>query len=362
MFSEPAFDLPQLETAPVLHQVIDRQHGGVVAWAFSHPVGWTAHSDVHWNFQNMSFPVTSYAQVMAPDGIEGFEFLPAEAFCWVEPDYGMAQPGQSSLGQTYLQPMPAVDALVRWMVPKYCGGRQGLQVVSAGPMSTLAADLGFTLPGGLPSEGAGVRVAYVENGRSFEEELYGVQVLQRVPYHGPMGTIVQINWGFARAFRFRAAAGSLDARKERFWRIARSARVNPLWEQLCAGVMQQLQAQFDQHIQMGYSQIQAAGQLSRSISAVNDAMLHTFQQQRQAAYHSSHASNHSTNHSPNDRFSDSVRGVETVEDPYWGESQQDANYQYHWTNSQGNYQHSDDPFFNPNIGSTQSWTLMKPKP
>ena len=47
--------------------------------------------------------------------------------------------------------------------------------------------------------------------------------------------------------------------------------------------------------------------------------------------------------------------------PYWGESQQDADYRYHWTDGQGNYQHSDDPFFNPSIGSTQNWSLMQPK-
>jgi hypothetical protein len=166
--------------------------------------------------------------------------------------------------------------------------------------------------------------------------------------------------GLLRLFAFRAAKGQLDSYREMFWRMAASVRVNPLWEQLYNQVLQQLQVQFNNYIQAGYNQIQAAGQLSRAISANNDAMLRSFEQQRQAAARSSHSSSGS-GRSPNDSFSDYIRGVETVHDPYYGESQQDANYQYHWTDSSGNYQYSDDPFFNPNIGATTHWTLMEPK-
>jgi hypothetical protein len=35
-----------------LHQVLDPQHGGVVASAFEYPAGWEARSRVTWNFQN----------------------------------------------------------------------------------------------------------------------------------------------------------------------------------------------------------------------------------------------------------------------------------------------------------------------
>ena len=161
-------------------------------------------------------------------------------------------------------------------------------------------------------------------------------------------------------FAFRTAKCQLDNYRETFWRIAGSVRVNPLWEQLYNQVLQQLQIQFNNYIQAGYNQIQAAGQLSRAISANNDAMLRSFEQQRQAAARSSHSSSGS-GRSPNDNFSDYIRGVETVHDPYYGESQQDANYDYHWTDSSGNYQHSNDPFFNPNICATTNWTLMEPK-
>ena len=89
-------------------------------------------------------------------------------------------------------------------------------------------------------------------------------------------------WGFARIFCFRAEAGALDALRETFWHVAGSVKMNPLWERLYAQVLQQLKAQFDQYIQAGYSQIQAAAQLSGAISANNDYLLNSFEAQRRA--------------------------------------------------------------------------------
>lgn len=343
-----------------LHQVIDRQHNNVVASVFEYPTGWQVRSEVVWKFENMSFPMIAYAQAYDPAGGEMFEFLPQESFAWVVPDYGYGRPGQPSMGQTLMPPMPAVEALTRWIVPKYRSNRPGLQITAAGQVAQLAQRINLDVKG-MPAEEAAVRLEYSENGKLFEEEIYGVKVTQDVPYYGPMGAMTQTNWGFLRLFAFRAGKGQLDSYRERFWHMAASLRANPLWEQLYNQVLQQLQVQFNNYIQMGYNQIQAAGQLSRAISANNDAWLRSFEQQRQAAARSSHSSSSGSGRSSNEKFSDYIRGVETVHDPYYGESQQDANYQYHWTDSSGNYQHSDDPFFNPNIGATVHWTLMEPK-
>jgi hypothetical protein len=344
----------------ILHQVLDRVHHGVVAYVFEHPVGWQARSDVQWNFQHVSFPLLTYAQAFNPAGAEVFSVLPLESFCFLQPDYGMYPHGSNLLGQTYLPPMPAVDALARYVAPKHRGRREGFTIRGAGPVPGLAQELAVNLHG-MNAEGAVVRVAYREHGHALEEDFYGVYDIQQVPYYGPQGLTMQINWGFLRLFAYRAEQGQLDTQRDVFWRIARSLRLNPQWEQLYAQVMQQLSAQFNQYIQAGYDQIAAAGQLSRSISAANDAWLQTFEQQRQAAAFSSAASRSSSDRSPTEGFSEYIRGVETMDDPYWGESQQDYNYRYHWTDGFGNYQHSNDAFFNPNIGSSQNWTLMEPK-
>lgn len=340
-----------------LHQVIDRQHNNVVSSVFGHPADWKAQSELVWNFQNLSFPVTARALTFNPSGLEAVEFFPGELFFWLEPHYNFYQPGQIVQGQAFLPPMSAADAMARWVIPRHRGNRPGLRVVGGGPAAQLAQRIG--LQPSAPAEEVCVKVEYPDNGKVVEEELYGVKVAQNVPYYGPQGMTMQINWGFERLFSFRAEKGALERQRETFWAIASSVKVNPLWAQLYARILQDLKAQFDQYIAAGYSQIHAAGQLSSAISANNDALLRTFEQQRQTAAQRSapHAD------SSAEGFSDYMRGVETVQDPYWGESKQDANYDYHWTDGSGSYQHSNDPFFNPNIGvgATVEWTLMPKK-
>lgn len=343
-----------------LHQLVDRQHNGVVVSVFEYPAEWEARSDVIWNFQNTNTPVTAFAQAYNPAGTEAVEFLPPELYFWLNEGVGYYMPGQDVQGTLFLAPMPAADALAQWVIPKYRGNRQGLRIVGGGPVPQLAQRLGVNL-GGARTEDAYVRLEYTENGRLFEEEFYGMKFSQDAPYYGPQGMWLQVNWGFLRLLSFRAEKGALDAARETFWRIAGSVKVNPRWEQIYAQVLQQIKAAFDQQLQAGYAVINGAVERSKAISAQNDAMLASFEQQRQQAAQQATARRDAPDYSPSEGFDEYVRGVETVNDPYHGESQQDYNYQYHWTNGSGEYRHSNDPFFNPNDGSNQNWTIMEPK-
>ncbi len=345
-----------------LYQMRDRQHGNVVACVMRHPPTWQASSDVMWNYQDMSLPVKAYAQLYNPQGAEGVEFLPNEMFFWMPEARGWYQQGQNVMGQAFMPPMSCVDALTTWVVPKFRKGLPGLRVTRRGNVSFLSR-FGPSAQSTQGEEGC-ITLEYVLNGKPVEEEIYGVRSLLQVPFYGPQGMMVQTNWGFPVLFGFRAEKGQLDANRLLFWQIATSLRRNPVWEQLLKQIMGQLQEVFEYYTQLGYSQIQAAGQLSHAISANNDAMLAGFEHQRRAARITSaerrQVEANASGRTTNDDFSDMMRGVETVYDPYWGQSQQDANYLYHWTDGQGNYQHSDDPFFNPSIGANQDWTLMQP--
>jgi hypothetical protein len=242
-----------------------------------------------------------------------------------------------------------------WVIPKYRGRCPGVKIVSKSPAPELAR-LMPPLPGQAPPEGVCTVIEYTEQGRPVEEAFFGLKIGNQASYSGPQGVTVQFNWGFFKLFAYRAAKGQLVPQRDRFWRMASSIRINPLWDQLCGRINQQLAAQFQAYLNAGYSQIQAAGQLSRQISMNNDAMLASFAQQRQAAARSHPAA---SGRSPTDAFNDYIRGVETLKDPTTGTSQQDATYQYHWTDGSGGYQHSNDPFFNPNIGSNLQWTMME---
>src|SRR4051812_37156043 len=203
MHSIPPNDHRSSKMQFTLHQVIDRQHKGMVSSVFEYPAAWQARSEVTWNFQNMSFPVTAYAQVYNPSGTEAFEFLPAEYFFWINEGYGFYQQGQEVMGQVFMPPMPAGEVMTQWVIPKYRRNRPGLKIVAVRPLPQLARGIELDL-GGTPSEGVCVKLEYAENGRLFEEELYGIKLTQEVPYYGPQGMMIQINWGFARLFSFRA--------------------------------------------------------------------------------------------------------------------------------------------------------------
>lgn len=359
MNPDPTNDNRSSDQQFTLHQLIDQQHNGVVASIFEYPADWQARSNVIWNFQNINSPLTAFAQAFNPAGTEAVEFLPAELYFWLNEGIGYYMPGQDIQGTPFLMPMSAADALTQYVIPKYRGNRPSLRILGISPVPQLSQRLNIN-QGGVQTEDVCVKLEYTENGRLFEEEFYGMKFSQDVPYYGPQGTMVQINWGFARLFSFRAEKGAFEAARETFWRIAGSVRVNPRWEQIYAQALQQIKMLFDQQLQAGYANIEAAAQMSNTISANNDAMLASFEQQRQAATQSSIVRNDAPDRSSSDAFDDYIRGVETVNDPYYGRSQQDYS-QYHWTNGAGEYQHTNDPFFNPNIGSTQDWTIMQPK-
>jgi hypothetical protein len=157
---------------------------------------------------------------------------------------------------------------------------------------------------------------------------------------------------------FRASAGTLDKRRAVFATVVKSFRRNPAWQQRCQAVMAYLTQQFNAQLQAGYDQIAAARRLSQQISANNDAMIASIDRQLQASRAS--ASGGTEARSSAEKFDDYIRGVETVDDPYYGTSQHSINEQYHWTDGYGNYRNSNDASYDPNRHDNGDWQLMQP--
>ena len=153
------------------------------------------------------------------------------------------------------------------------------------------------------------------------------------------------------ATSFSATAGSLDSAYPLLTYIVGSIRLDPQWERHRQAVMQALATEFQRQMQAGLARIDAAGAASRAISANNDAMIQSIEAQRQSANRSQDRIN--------DNFSQYIRGTERMQDPYYGTSEQSYTNKYHWTDGYGNYQHSNDPNFNPNAGSNGSWQRME---
>jgi hypothetical protein len=335
-------------TTRVIEDPMQRIPAGVVAV----PTNWRFQSEVRWNYAHHSAPVAGSMSAENPANEEAVFGHPAALFFDLRPRAAWFQPGQNHGGYVYAQPTSPLSTMVA-LIRRLRGQHPDLQFVGSKDLPGLAAAL--QIPQGPNQHGIGVKVQYTLNGRQVEEEFYGVHFRVDVPYDGPQGRTFQINWGLASPHSFRAPAGTLDQRRPVFAAIAKSYRVNPEWQARYNAILQYLAAEFNRQLQAGYDQIAAAVALSRQISANNDAMLATIQSQRQSAQASASASERTAAA----KFDDYIRGVETVEDPYYGTSQRSNTQQFHWTDGYGTYRSSNDATYNPNHSEVGNWTIMK---
>ncbi len=336
--------------------VKDTQQGGLAVCVFQAPEKWHDESRTVWRYDYTSNPVAIWCSVENPDNEEAFYSFPPVLYFWLRPATQYYRPGQNSGGLICGPPMAPLQTLLAF-VQQVRGTMPGLQLVGSKALPDLAKVL--KLKSSPNQQGVGLKVTYELKGKAVEEEFYAVADSVDIPYDGPQGRTWQINWGLTAVHSFRAPKGAMDRRRAIFAAMVKSVRINPAWEQRRAAIQNYLTEQFNQQLQAGYDAIAAAGRLSRQISANNDAMLASIDHQLQASRTQSSAAAGRTR-SSTDNFDDYIRGVETVDDPYWGTSQHSINEQYHWTDGYGNYRNSNDAGFNPNHVENGDWQLMQP--
>ncbi len=327
---------------------------------FIAPEKWKDQSQVIWNYEHFSNPVFASYSVENPANEEAVYGFPAARFVWVTPNHGLARPGQNSMGLIIMQRIPADQALLQF-VQQTRGRMPNFKIVGAKQLPDLGPAL--NVPESQGRIGVALKVTYDLNGHPVEEEFYSVPYTVDIPYDGPRGRSYQNNWGLDYLHSFRAPAGTLEKRRAVFAAIPKSFRVNPDWRARAAAIQKYLGEQFDQQLKAGYDQIAAAGRLSRQLTANSDAMLASIDRQLQASRNSSSSGGSSGNastRSSTDNFDDYIRGVDTVNDPYYGTSQHSLTEQYHWTDGYGNYRNSNDASYNPNHHENGDWQLMDP--
>jgi hypothetical protein len=337
----------------------DKGQQNMPAGVVSVPASWQFKYDINWNYANESSPVSSWSSSENPANEEAVYGYPQAQYFTLRPMVqGFMQPGQNSGGLIFAEPVQPVAVLAN-VIQQVRRGAPNLKFVGSKDLPGLPDSLGVQPDPRMKLQGVGIKVSYDLNGKPVEEEFYAVYYLMQIPYDGPQGRTWQINWGLTRVHSFRAAAGTLDARRPVYAAIARSFRPNPAWIQRCNDVNAYLAAEFNRKLQAGYDQIAAAGALSRQISANSDAMIASIESQRQASNAAS-PSAAAEARSSNDKFDDYVRGVDTVDDPFYGTSQHDSAQQYHWTDGYGNYRNTNDASADPNRSEVGDWQLMSP--
>lgn len=333
------------------HSIVDQQHQGLVVSTIAHPEGWQAHSQVVWNTQHTNLPALVYAAAFNPQGLERFEFLPTQAFYWLE-GYDTVPIGQNAHGLVRMPPRPAPDALAQLVIPHFRGDRQRLRVMFVQPVPNLWQV--FNDPPPQQGESLMARVEYEEQGRAVEEEFYGV--CEWVPATGNA-----LNWGFGRLISFRAERGQLDAMRETFWQIAGSLQPNPQWRQLYDQIVQQLMAGFNIHIENIHNKLRMENEIGRQNIAYNEQLRNQRNQQVAASVERQRELNQERSqykYTTQEAFGDALRNQTAFHDPNSAEGNfhyEPGNPSYTYTDGQGGWYSTDDPFDDPNGRLNGHW-------
>ncbi|MBN1315495.1 MAG: hypothetical protein JXA42_08505 [Anaerolineales bacterium] len=328
---------------------VDEQGVGMEAFKLLIPSNWEFRGGVQWVMDNPGIPVTISFQAYNPAGKEMFTVYPSMPFYWTnQPMVHMTFPvGSRYYGNEVRPPAPANVVLEQISLPRLAGNRPGFRIIKVEPMPEFAQKVQAARPNpsqATHSDAARAQLSYQEQETAIEEEFYTIVEHNMVQVPAFMG-VVEHNWWQVQNLAWRAAAGELERTADLFQTILRSVKINPQWFARCSQIAEYLIRNQIQHIHN-------IGQVSRYISQVSNQISDenmAAYNQRQAVY---------------DRLADDysrvTRGVEAYYDPNLGHDVELPNtYDYAWANPLGEYLVTDDPNFNPNVGSTTQWDQLQ---
>jgi hypothetical protein len=308
------------------------------------PRGWRLRGGVVWDLRYAN-PASAIMQVHAPRGPEALELYPLYPHMWdTQGIFGFPE-GSLYLGHFVQRPMNATAYLERAVIPAF-RGRLGPRVVQRQRLPNVArmyTQRAKKLGTGLRTtyDAARVRIAYRQGGQSIEEDFYAlVNYISQAPF-----LPTRVTWAAESLFSFRAARGRLNRSQGLLQAMNASIRLNLRWY---AGYLHVQKAWIDGQIQA----IRAAGALSRAIARANDEITDSIR--------SSYRTQQESSDRISEAFSERIRGVETYRNPFESRDVQlPSDYSQVWASARGEYAFSNDAGFNPNVGSTIEWRLLR---
>ena len=329
---------------------VDQEGTGIEAFRFLMPTDWQFEGGIKWLLDRPGAPASAHFRVFNPAGTEALEVFPNQPFFWTDnPLIQSVSPvGSRYFGNEVLPPAEALEVLKNVVIPRYRTGVADLKIVQEQALPELAKALApptQQAPGvSSSSTGAKVRLEYQQDEVPMEEEIYGV--VECVFFSSPSiyGVTTNVVWTAEYLFALKAQKGTLDSQAPLFQTMVFSFRLNPQWFSKYIQLTEML-------IQNQIRQIHNIGELSRYISQtsneISDMMMDSYNQ-RQAVY-----DRISTD------FSQMIRGVDEYYDPVSQTPVElPTGYTNAWVNGLGEYVLSDNPNFNPNLGSNLTWQPM----
>jgi len=330
---------------------IDQQGTGAEAFSFLMPVDWTFEGGLIWLTDNPAMPATAAFKVSNPKGSEEFEVFPNQPFFWSTNQQllGLFPVGSKYYGNEVHPVMNAGEAIRQIVLPRLRSNAGNLQIIREEPVPELAKAIAAKSQqqGGVTSnfDAAKVRIEYSSNGLPMEEEIYSVVEAYSYPVQTWTSLSYNTNWTVSYIFSYKAEKGKLEAASKIFETITYSFQTNKYWYNKYVQLVEYL-------IQNEIQKIHSIGDFSRRLAQISDEIREDNLQSwydRQAV---------------GDRiaedFSQYMRGVDDYYDPIEGKAVElPSGYDNAWTNANGEYIISDNPNYNPNIGSNLNWEQMK---
>jgi len=302
------------------------------------PEGWTFEGGLVWDQRNIAFPAQLIYRVVSPDGQTALEQMPALGFIWAQG--GLMGGFGVQYGREMRMPMDAPQVLTEIVIPRYRGNRQPGIVSPPEPAPDyLQAIVTGSGAQDLPPQmrGGRVRIQYDQ----FIEEIACITAYSQT--NG--GSL----WACAAIIGIRARTDMFPALCPMLRGMIASIQGNPGWH----AAVNQVQSSL---IQGQMANIEAAGQLSRSISAQNNAMIAQMNARRAATPRMDGGGGGGGAY----RFGQAMRGTEDAVDSHDGHTVEiPASGTNAWSNALGDRMVTDDPNFNPNLHSNQDWREMK---
>ena len=348
----------------VPYEVTDSNYGGMRVATLLIPAGWGASSQVRWDYSSANYPLHVYVHIQSPDAKMWIDILPMDVVYWMD-RMGQSTPiGQRAFGAVYAPNLGIEQAMQRLVVQPARGNMPGFQITSKRPVDPARMAAAFNVPD-LRGEAMTMHARYTKNGAPAEEDFFTFyRAAETLSYTGPQGTGHEYHRRLMLSHSVGAIDGLLPSTYSLLATIVGSIRSDEAYQRHVQAVKAHITAQYDAAMKRGYDSIAAAGQLSRNISANNDALLSSMQNQRAAQNRADSARRTAAqggSSGSGDGFSQYLRGTTRLADPYWGTSERDSNFSQHWTDGQGNYRASNDASFNPNVGAGggANWQRME---
>jgi hypothetical protein len=338
------------------HVVIDRNGFGYEAFRVLVPKGWHFKGGVSWDYNKFPAEVSTAFTITSPDGGSVLEQFPRINLFWSQ-DQNM-QFSYSRAGIEIVQPMRAIEFLKNFFIPRFRSKVSSLKVIQTQDLPELAqqtrdlAQLQLNIFGQispfqfayeLRADAGRLKMEYSRGGNRIVEDVT-VAVTYMVSYLPSMygGTVQGITW-IPIVTSFRAPEREIDNRIKIFKIITDSRRDNPVWAENCLKLSATVTRDQLRRQRAIFNRMQ---QISRTQSEIGDMIMDSYQK-RNDAYDRIF-----------DNYSQAIRGVDSYADPInnW-KIELPTGYDNAWTNG-SDYIISDDPGFNPNIGSTQDWQRM----